>query len=94
MLRLNVARTSGWLTGIGVAQMVSAIVNDTGEVIPCCAVVDGEYGYKQTSIGLPVALGHEGIKKIIDLKLTPEEKKLLDESVATVQKSVDFIKVG
>lgn len=91
MLRLNVPRTSGWLTGVGVARMVSAIINDTGEVIPCCAVVDGEYGYKETSIGLPVALGRQGIKKIINLKLTPEEKRLLDTSVANVRKSVDYI---
>jgi malate dehydrogenase len=92
MLRLNIPRTSGWLTGVGVAKMVSAIVHDTGEVIPCCVVVDGEYGYKGTSIGLPVALGSQGVQKIIDLKLTPEEKKMLDSSVATVRKSIDYVK--
>jgi len=91
MLRLNVPRTSGWLTGIGVAKMVSAIVNDTGAVIHCCAVVDGEYGYKNVSIGLPVALGRQGVKKIVDLKLTSEEKRLLDSSVATVRKSIDYV---
>jgi malate dehydrogenase len=64
-------------------MMVNAIVNDTGEVIPSCAVVDGEYGYKQTSVGLPVALGRQGVKKIIELKLTTEEK-MLGESVMTV----------
>ena len=91
MLRLNIPRTSAWLTGVGVAQMVNAIVHDTGEVIPCCTVVDGEYGYKGTSIGLPVALGRQGVRKIIDLELTPEEKKLLASSVANVQKSVDYV---
>jgi malate dehydrogenase len=94
MLRLNVARTSGWLTGVGVVNMVSAIVHDTGEVIPCCAVVDGEYGYKDTCISLPLSLGREGIKKIINLKLMPEEKKLLDDSVATVRKSIDYVNGG
>lgn len=91
MLRLNVPRTSGWLTGVGVARVINAIINDTGEVIPCCAVIDGEYGYKGTSIGLPVALGRKGIRKIIDYKLTPEEKGLLDGSVKNVQKSVDYV---
>ncbi|HJX12570.1 MAG TPA: hypothetical protein VJ377_03480, partial [Dehalococcoidales bacterium] len=43
MIKLNLPRTSGWLTGVGVARVVRAIVNDTGEVIPCAAVVDGEY---------------------------------------------------
>ncbi|MCK4273808.1 MAG: hypothetical protein KAW90_02865 [Dehalococcoidales bacterium] len=93
MLRLNVPRTSGWLTGVGVAKVISAIIKDTGEVIPCCAVVDGEYGYKGTSIGLPVALGRKGIQKIIDYHLTPEEKRLLDDSVRNIQKSVDYVLV-
>ncbi len=91
MLRLNVPRTSAWLTGVGVINMINAIVNDTGEVIPICVVVDGEYGYQQTSIGLPVALGRQGVKKITALKLTPEEKERLDGSVANVQKSIDYV---
>ena len=91
MLRLNLPRTSGWLTGVGVAQMVSAIVKNSGDVIPCCVVVDGEYGYKNTSLGLPVAIGKQGVKKIIELKLTGEEKKLLDSSEANVQKSIDYV---
>jgi malate dehydrogenase len=91
MLRLNIPRTSGWLTGLGVTQMVEAIVNDTGAVIPCCVVVDGEYGYKNTSIGLPVALGRQGVKKVLDYQLTAAEKNLLDTSVATVQKSIDHV---
>lgn len=91
MLRLNVPRTSGWLTSVGVINMINAIVKDTGEVIPCCVVVDGEYGFSNTSIGLPVALGRHGVRKIIELELTSEEKTLLDSSVTTVQKSIDYV---
>jgi malate dehydrogenase len=91
MLRLNLPRTSGWLTGVGVVKMIEAIVRDTGKVIPCCVVVDGECGYRDTSIGLPVALGREGIRKIIDLPLLPEEKEKLDASVANVQKSIYYV---
>jgi malate dehydrogenase len=91
MLRLNVPRTSGWLTGVGVMQMVRAVVKNTGDVIPSCVIVDGEYGYHHTSIGLPVAIGKQGVKKIVELKLSAEEKKLLDVSVANVQKSIDYV---
>jgi malate dehydrogenase len=72
--------------------MVNAIVNDTCDVIPCCVIPGGEYGFKDTSITLPVALGKKGVKKIIDVNLNAEEKKLLTASVATVQKSIDFVK--
>lgn len=92
MLRLNVSRTSGWLTGVGVARIVNAVLNDTGEVFPCCAVLDGEYGYRGTSLGVPVVLGEEGIKEILKYSLTPEEKGLLDRSAKTVQRSIDYIK--
>jgi len=91
MLRLQVARTSGWLTGTGMASIVKAIVHDTKEVIPCCAVLDGEYGYQGTSIGVPVVLGREGILKIIEYELTTEEKQLLDNSVDNIKPSVDYV---
>ena len=91
MLRLNIPRTSGWLTGVGVAMLLKAIVNDTREVIPCCAVLDGEYGYQGTSIGVPVALGRKGICEIIEHKLTLEEKELLDQSVSSIQTSVNYV---
>jgi malate dehydrogenase len=92
MLRLNIPRTSGWLTGVGVVNMIDAIVKDSGDVIPCCVIVDGEYGHHDTSIALPVALGKGGVKKIVELDLTAEEKKLLDASVANVRKSIDYIR--
>lgn len=91
MIRLNLPRTSGWLTGTGVARLVKAIIGNTGEVIPCGAVLDGEYGYRETSIGVPVSLGREGIREIIDYPLTADEKDLLEKSIANVQKSVDYV---
>jgi len=91
MLRLNLPRTSGWLTGVGVGKLVKAIVNDTREVIPCCAVLDGEYGYQRTSIGVPVVLGRTGICDIIELELTSKEKELLDKSINCIQTSVNYV---
>jgi malate dehydrogenase len=92
MIRLRVPRTSGWLTGVGVARIVNAVLNDTGEVFPCCAIVDGEYGCRGTSIGVPVVLGEGGIKEIIEYTLTPEEKELLDRSAENLRQSIDYIK--
>ena len=91
MLRLNLPRTSGWLTGVGVAKIVNAIVNDTKEVIPACTVLDGEYGYKGTSIGLPLKIGRQGISEITEIEMNPQEKELLDDSVKNIRKSVDYV---
>jgi malate dehydrogenase len=96
MLRLGVPRTSGWLTGVGVARIVNAVLNDTEEVFPCCAVLDGEYGCRGTSLGVPAVLGEGGVKKIIEHPLTAAERELLEKSAESVQKSIDYIrsKVG
>jgi malate dehydrogenase len=91
MLRLKVPRTSGWLTGVGVARIVNAVLNDTGEVFPCCAVVDGEYGYRGISIGVPVVLGEGGVKQIVEYPLAPEEKELLDRSVENLREPVEYV---
>jgi len=91
MMRLKVPRTSGWLSGVGVAKVVRAIIDNSGEVFPCCAVLDGEYGYQGISIGVPAVLGENGVKKIIEYELSPEERELLDESVKNIRKSVDYV---
>jgi malate/lactate dehydrogenase len=91
MLRLKVPRTSGWLTGVGVARTVNAVLNDTGEVFPCCAVLEGEYGHCGTSLGVPVVLGEGGIREIIEYPLTPEERELLDRSAQNIRQSIDYI---
>jgi len=88
---MNVPWSSGWLTGVGIAMLVKAIVNDTREVFPCCAILDGEYGYQGTSIGVPVALGRMGICEIIDYKITSEEKELLDQSVIKIQPGINYV---
>src|SRR5919109_389793 len=63
-----------------VAQMVDAILNDRGEVLPCAAYLDGEYGIRGLFVGVPVKLGSKGIEQIIEIKLTSEEQAALQKS--------------
>ncbi len=71
-------RTAGWTTAAGIAETVKAIRNDAKMVIPCSAVLEGEYGYKDISIGIPAIIGREGIQKILEWELPPEERRELD----------------
>ncbi len=91
---LGVPRTSGWMTGRGVSRLVRAIVQDTGEILPCCAIVNGYYGYDAVSLGVPALIGRSGIKRIIELKITPEEKKLFDESVKKIKSRQDSLNIA
>ncbi len=69
-------------------QMVESIVRDQKRVIPCSVLLDGEYGIKDTVVGVPVVLGKNGIEKIIELKLNDEEMAQLKKSSDFVQKNI------
>ncbi|MCP3941416.1 MAG: malate dehydrogenase [Desulfobacteraceae bacterium] len=78
--------------GASVANMVEAIVKDEKRVTPVSAYLRGEYGYQDIFLGVPVLLGKNGIEKIIELDLSPEEKTALDESAAAVKDGVDTLR--
>jgi malate dehydrogenase len=84
---VNLMGTSAWYApGAAAAQMVEAIVDDQRRIFPVCAWLQGEYGLKDIYMGVPVKLGKTGIKEILEIKLNTEEKKLLKDSAAAVQK--------
>ncbi|MBL57551.1 MAG: malate dehydrogenase [Flavobacteriales bacterium] len=83
---VNLMGTSAWYApGAAAAQMVEAIVRDQKRVFPVCAWLTGEYGLNDIYLGVPCVLGKEGIEKIIELNLTPDEKALLEESAVAVK---------
>lgn len=69
-----------WGPATGVAHIVESIVCDTGAVLPCSVVLDGEYGYSDTALGVPVRLGADGVEDIIEWDLNSYEGELLDEA--------------
>ena len=80
--------TSAWYApGAATAEVVEAVIHDQDCIIPCSALLDGEYGEKDLCIGVPCVLGKGGIKKIIELDLTEEEKALFHKSAEAVHKT-------
>jgi malate dehydrogenase len=65
--------------------MVEAVVRDKKRLIPCAAYCDKEYGVGGYFVGVPVVLGSAGVERIIELRLTDQER-------AAFQKSVDAVK--
>jgi malate dehydrogenase len=74
-------------------QMVEAILFDKKRILPCAALLEGEYGIKGLYIGVPVKLGATGIEQIIEVKLTPDEGAALKKSAAAVQELVTALKL-
>ena len=78
--------TSAWYApGAAGATLVEAIIRDEKKLIPCCVMLDGEYGQKDICIGVPVVIGKDGWEKIIDFKLNDEEKAAFSASADAVR---------
>jgi malate dehydrogenase len=69
----------------GAVKMAEAILKDKKSVVSCCAYCDKEYGVGGAFVGVPAVLGAGGVEKIVELKLTEDEKQAFDESAAHVK---------
>ncbi len=69
-------------------EMVEAILTDHKRLVPCSALLEGEYGMKDLFIGVPVVLGARGVERIIPLKLSADELAALQKSGAEVAASI------
>jgi malate dehydrogenase len=65
-------------------QMAEAILKDKRRILPAIAYLEGEYGYQDIYLGVPVILGGNGIEKVIELDLTEQERQALNRSVESV----------
>ncbi|HEY2094374.1 MAG TPA: malate dehydrogenase [Thermoanaerobaculia bacterium] len=92
---VNLLKTSAWYApGAAAVEMVEAILKDKRKILPCAALLKGEYGYSDLFVGVPVKLGRNGIEQIIEIELTEEEKAGLDKSAAAVKELVEKLKTG
>jgi malate dehydrogenase len=80
--------TSAWYApGAAVSSIVQSIACDQNKMFPCSALLEGEYGLDDISIGVPCIIGKNGIEKIVELELTDAEKAKLQTSAAAVKKT-------
>ena len=72
-------------------EMVESILKDKKKVLPCAALLEGEYGLNGIFFGVPVKLGAGGIEKIYEVKLTDDEQAAITKSAAAVKELVDVL---
>jgi malate dehydrogenase len=78
--------TSAWYApGAAVSEMVKAIALDSKKMFPCSALLNGEYGLHDISIGVPCILGKNGIEKIVEVSISEAEMKKMHESAEGVR---------
>lgn len=96
---VNLTRTSGsdviklkgsttYAPAAVIAIMSDAILRGRNRVMGVSTYLQGEYGFSDVSIGVPVILGRNGIERILELKLRPETKKRFEKSVLIIKDSI------
>jgi malate dehydrogenase len=77
------------------AAMVKAVAGDTGEVMPVCAWLTGQYGISDVYLGVPARLGAGGVREVVELPLEPDEVSALRAAGDAVRaKCADVANLG
>jgi malate dehydrogenase len=84
--------TSAWYApGAAVSSLVQSIACDQKKVFPCSVLLEGEYGFNDICLGVPVILGKNGIEEIIEITLNDAEKANMVESAKGVKAVNDLL---
>ena len=73
---------------VSAATLLSSILNDEHTVRTVATKLNGEYGISGVTLNVPALIGVNGVDKIIDMKLTDEELKLLKASEANIREAI------
>jgi malate dehydrogenase len=77
--------------GRAIAIMVEAILENRDIVVPSSVILEGEYGYEDISIGVPIVLGNSGAKVIIDMGLDENIKAKFDLAVKSIKDNIAIL---
>jgi malate dehydrogenase len=71
-----------------IAIMADAILRGRNRVMGVSTYLQGEYGFSDVAIGVPVVLGRNGVERILELELTPEAKQCVEKSVSIIKEAI------
>lgn len=74
-------------------SMLKCIVNDEAKTICASAYLEGQYGEEDVYIGVPITLDRSGVKKIVEIELTEEEKKYFRQSAQKIREAIKTLKL-
>jgi malate dehydrogenase len=72
--------------------MAESYLKDKRRVLPCAAMLNGEYGVKGLYVGVPVVIGANGVEKVVEIDLNKAEKAMFGKSVAAVRGLIDVVR--
>ncbi len=72
--------------------MAEAYLRDKKRVLPCAALLQGQYGVKDLYVGVPVVIGAGGVERIVEIELDREEQAAFDKSAAGVRELIEVVR--
>ena len=73
----------------GAISMAESYLRAQRRTIACAAYLEGEYGYKDLYIGVPIVIGAEGLEKVVEIQLSADEKAMLQTSANAVRELIE-----
>jgi malate dehydrogenase len=74
--------------GGSAARMTQSIIRDENQVLPCAALLHGEYGLENIYMGVPCVLGKGGVERVIELEISADEHAALHRSAEEVRTGI------
>ena len=74
------------------ARMAKAVIEDSGDVRPVCAWVDGEYGISGVYLGVEAEIGREGVRRVVETDLDANEFAALEDAAEAVRAKQEDVK--
>lgn len=74
-------------------QMAEAVIRDKKRILPAAVYCDKEYGVGGYFVGVPALIGTDGVERIIEIELDPNERKMFQSSVDHVKELVATVKI-
>jgi malate dehydrogenase len=78
--------------GASTVEMVESVVHDRGRMLPCVAILDGEYGHSDCAMGVPSILTRNGLEQIVELDLEDDERDEFEASLGAVRADLERLK--
>jgi malate dehydrogenase len=86
--QLQSGRTAGWTSAESIGDILGSMASGDGRIWACSTPLEGEYGLRDVSLGVPVKMGPKGVKEIIEFDLEPAERTGLEKSARTIQEQI------
>ena len=78
--------------GASAVRMVQAVLRDEKQLLPCAALLNGEYGLNDIFMGVPCVLGANGVEKVLELEISEADRQSLHRSAAEVRTGIDGLR--